>query len=237
MILAFETASQVGGVALADAGRLLGERPLGRSGRQHAAELLGAVDALLAEAGRVLEDVEAIALSIGPGSFTGLRIGLASALGLCFGTERNIVPVPTLAALALQAGDAPLIVPMLDARKGQVYTGLYGPPGLELREDAVLEPIPWLRELRELPGADPITVLGPGAQLYQNEIRSQLGARLQLLDTHAGDPRAAEVAQLGQQLLEQGAALRPDRVQLRYLRPAEAEQKRCALQAPGKPIS
>ncbi len=237
MILAFETASEIGGVALAEGGVLLGERVLGAGGRQHAAELLVALDALLAETGRSLDRVESIALSIGPGSFTGLRIGLATALGLCFGTERTIVPVPTLAALSLQAGEAGPIVPMLDARRGQVYTGIYAPGGVALCEDAVLDPLPWLEQLRALEGGDPVTLLGPGARLYQNEIRTVLGARARLLDAEAGELRARSVARLGEPLLREGAALPPGKVALCYLRPAEAEQKRCALHGPGKPIS
>ena len=75
-------------------------------------------EALLREHGRTFADVEAIALSIGPGSFTGLRIGLATALGLCFRGPCTIVPVPTLAALALNAGAVSPIVPMLDVQAG-----------------------------------------------------------------------------------------------------------------------
>ncbi len=237
MILAFETASEIGGIALAERGVLLGERVLGAGTRQHAAELLVALDALLAETGRALDRVESIALSIGPGSFTGLRIGLATALGLCFGSERTIVPVPTLAALSLQAGEARRIVPMLDARRGQVYSGIYAPGGVALCEDAVLDPLPWLEQVRALAGGDPITLLGPGARLYQNEIRTVLGARARLLDAEAGEPRARSVAWLGERLLRESGALPPAKVALRYLRPAEAEQKRCALHASGKPIS
>ncbi len=94
--IAFESATEVASVALLDADRVIGERRVDALQR-HAATLLVGLDALLAEAGEKLEDYERIAVSVGPGSFTGLRIGLALALGLCFGTERRIVPVSTLA--------------------------------------------------------------------------------------------------------------------------------------------
>ena len=103
MLLALDTSGERGSLALFDGERLVGETWLD-AGERHAASLLVCLDRLLAEHATSLARIDRIALSIGPGSFTGLRIGLASALGLAFGTERLLVPVPTLAALATQAG-------------------------------------------------------------------------------------------------------------------------------------
>ncbi len=230
-MLAIETSSERGGVALCEGERPLGERGL-ETDRQHAGGLLPAIDALLAECGVGLERVETIALSVGPGSFTGLRIGLATALGLCFGTGRGIVPVPTLAALSLQAGRLPRIAPMLDARKGQVYAGLYGPAALALRDDCVTDPAPWLAELRE---EGEIAFLGPGAHLYRNEIHGLLGGEARLLEAALGWPRAASVGALGSIMLRRGRAQRPETVRLRYLRASEAEERR-ALHPRAEPI-
>ena len=236
MILAVETAAERGGVALAEGEKLLGERVIGVATQQHASELLPALHGLLEELGWELARVDLIALSIGPGSFTGLRIGLATALGLCFGTSRRIVPVPTLSALSLQAGDVDSIVPMLDARKGQVYTGLYGPGGVSRRPEVVTDPLPWLRELSaELPG--PLWLLGPGARLYRNEIYTVLGERAHVLAPERGQPRAAAVASLGYRLAREGVLLEPERVVPRYLRRPQAEQKRRAGHVPREPIS
>jgi tRNA threonylcarbamoyladenosine biosynthesis protein TsaB len=126
---------------------------------------------------------------------------------------------------------------MLDARKGQVYCGLYAAGARALCEDRVSDPLPWLRQLAELPGSDPITLLGPGAHLYRNEIQTVLGARAQLLPVERGEPRAGAVAELGARGLAEGAARPPEQVTLCYLRLADAEQKRLALHDPGKPIS
>ena len=237
MILAIETAAEQGGVALFEGQELLGERRIGEGGPHHTAELLPAVDALLAETGRELAQVECIALSVGPGSFTGLRIGLATALGLSFGTARLIAPVPTLAALSLGAGEVEPIVPMLDARKGQVYAGVYGPGGRALAEDRVVDPLPWLEELASLHGSGPIALLGSGAQLYRSEIEKVLGARGRLLPVEAGRPRAAWVAWLGARLAAAGALLPPEQVELCYLRRPEAEEKRAAGHSEREPIS
>ena len=232
MLLALETSSESGGVALLEGDEILGEAPIGGREPQHAAALLPAVDALLAGAGRQLDEVDLIAVSVGPGSFTGLRIGLATALGLCFGTGRQIVPVPTLAALAASAGDVSPIAPMLDARRGQLYTGLYDGSGAVLHEDCVTDPLPWLAALAALPGADPVWLLGPGAHLYRNEIEVVLGRHGRLLDVETGRPRAANVGRLGARLAREGGALPPEQITLRYLRRAEAEDKRRAGQPP-----
>src|SRR5262249_3695794 len=128
MLLALETSAERGGVALFEGGALLGEADVPERER-HAASLLVWLDTLLGRVGRRLDDVERIALAIGPGSFTGLRIGLATALGLAFGTRRTLVPVPTLAALAFQAETPGLCAPLLDARRGEVYAGLYDGEG------------------------------------------------------------------------------------------------------------
>ena len=158
------------------------------------ASLLAAIDRLLGACERRLEEVEALALSVGPGSFTGLRIGLGTALGLCFGAERSVVPVPTLAALSLHAAGFERVAPLLDARKGQVYAGLYGPGAKPLEADRVCDPTAFLRRLQ---GQGPVALLGPGAELYQGEIDSLLGAEATRLGAPLDWPRPASVGLLG----------------------------------------
>ncbi len=197
---------------------MVGEQELPR-GREHAASVLVAVDALLADAGVTLERVERIALSIGPGSFTGLRVGLATALGLCFGTDRKIVPVPTLAALSLHAEGFALRAALLDARRAEIYAGLYGPAAHALRDDCVTPPEPWFHSLR---GLGRIAFLGSGARLHRAEIERALGRDAVLLPDAAGIPRAASVGRLG----ATASAVEPAAVELRYLRVPEAEARR-----------
>ncbi len=211
MILAIETATSTGGVALLEGETLVAETPLEGGRQQHAAQLLLAVDALLGEVS--FEQVEGIALSIGPGSFTSLRIGLATALGLCFATERWIVAVPTLAALSLQgSGDA--VVPMLDARKGQIYTGVYAADGTVHTPDCVAAPLAWLESL----SGDAYCLLGPGVATCRNEIARVLGARARVLDDAVGRPSAASVGRIGARLAAEGHAQNPRDIELRYVR-------------------
>ncbi len=209
-------------MAFLEGARCLAEVELPR-GREHAGAILLTVDTALARAGARLLDVDRIALSIGPGSFTGLRVGLATALGLCFGTERRIVPVPTLAALSLSAVGHARIAPLLDARRGQIYAGLYGPDAAPLRDDSVVDPLPWLESLRSL---GRVAFLGSGAWVYAGEIARVLGADAEILPAAAGVPRAASVGALAERIAARGGALEPAAVELRYLRAPEAEAAR-----------
>jgi tRNA threonylcarbamoyladenosine biosynthesis protein TsaB len=223
LCIALETAAEHGGVALLEGERVLGEQPLA-AGQGQAGGVLVALDALLREHRRSLDEVSLIALSIGPGSFTGLRVGLATALGLGFGSELRIAPVSTLAALSLHAGPG-LCVPLLDARKGQVYAGLYRAGGEALAEDSVCDPLPFLRTLLE---AQRVTLIGPGAQLYRREIEGVLGARARIVDAERSWPCAAAVGLLGERLAAAGLLLPAGEVQLRYLRASQAEVEAAA---------
>ena len=232
MLLALETSAERGGVALFAGDTLLGEEDVAENER-HAATLLVGLERLLARVGRRQDEIETIALAIGPGSFTGLRIGLATALGLAFGTERKLVPVPTLAALALQAGDAALVAPLLDARRGEVYAGLYGPGPRELQPDRCSALADFLADL---PREGAIALLGSGVAPHRAELEAALGTRAHTLPEAAGVLRARTVGRLGLRLLENGMACAPERIELRYLRRAEAEAKRLALHANRGPV-
>ncbi len=232
MLLALETSAQRGGVALFEDGTLVGEADVAADER-HAASLLMCLDALLARVRRELREVDRIALAIGPGSFTGLRIGLATALGLAFGTERTLVAVPTLAALALQAEGAGWVAPLVDARRGEVYAGLYDANANALLPDTCASVSDFLATL---PGREPIAFLGSGAELHRAQLTVALGARARFLPAATGVLRARSVGVLGHRLALAGADLPPERVELRYLRRAEAEAKRLALHSNAEPI-
>jgi tRNA threonylcarbamoyladenosine biosynthesis protein TsaB len=219
VILALETAVEVGGVALLEGPELIAEQVIG-PGQRQAAAVLVAVDQLLRETGRRLDQIELIALSVGPGSFTGLRIGLATALGLAFDSTLRIAPVSTLAALSLHGGQAEPLAVLLDARRGQVYAGLYAPGGRALRPDAVDDVERWLGNLPA--AATPLHLLGSGAQRYRERIAAVLGGRARFLPPELGVPRAASVGALGQRIAAAGGALAPAEVELRYLRASDA---------------
>jgi tRNA threonylcarbamoyladenosine biosynthesis protein TsaB len=131
LTLAFDTATEVATSALVDDGEVLGER------HSRAQTLLEDVDALLRQGGAHPRDLDVLAVGIGPGSFTGLRIGLAAAQGLALSLDLQGAGVSTLAALA--AG-APGAVPVIDARRGEIFTLVDGAPAVLAPAALELEP-------------------------------------------------------------------------------------------------
>jgi tRNA threonylcarbamoyladenosine biosynthesis protein TsaB len=126
IILALETATMCGSVALVSENRCLAEFSL-QTGETHSRRLLAGVDWLLQETGIDWPSIDAVAVSQGPGSFTGLRIGLATAKGLAMAGGAKLIGIGTLDGLAAQlfaAGEV-LICPVLDARKKEVYCGFF----------------------------------------------------------------------------------------------------------------
>ena len=232
MILALETATEAGGVALLDGSDPIAECATG-PGPPQAGSLLRAIDELLAESGLALEQVDLIALSVGPGSFTGLRVGLATALGLSFGQPLKIAPVSTLAALSLHAGNRLRIAPVLDARKSQIYAGLYARDAVPVFPDRLADPDEWAESLR---GSGRVHLLGSGADLYRERFAAALGADAEFLPESRGRPRAVSVGRLGGRIARRGAALLPEQVRLRYLRAADAKLPDAAGQARGEAI-
>jgi tRNA threonylcarbamoyladenosine biosynthesis protein TsaB len=131
LTLAFDTATQVATSALVDDGEVLGQRA------SRAQLLLEDVDALLRQGGAHPRDLGAVIVGIGPGSFTGVRIGLAAARGLALSLDLPGAGVSTLAALAAGAPDA---LPVIDARRREVFTLVDGSPAVLAPDDLVVEP-------------------------------------------------------------------------------------------------
>lgn len=189
--------------------------------RWHAASLPALVEQALARAKRRLEDVEAVAVSIGPGSFTGLRIGLALAKGIVFAGGLKLATVPTLEALAHAAPVAPgaIVCAALDARKQEVYAALFDVTEAgrrRLTPDAVLSPA---RLLERLPTG--CVLVGDAAATYP-----QLGARARVLALDLCPPRGVVVARLGWARLAAGEEASPGETEPVYVRPSEAEINR-----------
>jgi tRNA threonylcarbamoyladenosine biosynthesis protein TsaB len=219
LLLAIETATRATGVALLRGGELLAEER--RDDGPAAEVLLPAVDAVLARAGAVLADIETFAVSIGPGSFTGLRIGLATVKGFCFGGASRVVPVPTLAALARGApAGTGTAVAVLDARRGERYAAAFRPGELEARDwlpEGVYRPEEIAARIEE-----PVVLVGEGLAPCAAALSPRLGAEVAAFETL---PAAGHVALLARgSAAVSAAALVP-----RYLRRAEAEVRRTGV--------
>src|SRR5215471_18827853 len=203
-LLAVESATLSGGAALLDDDRLLGEITLNIA-ITHSERLLAAVDRLVADCGLVPADLDALAVSVGPGSFTGLRVGLATVKGLAMALDLPVAPVPTLDALAarLPFADAP-VCPILDARKGEVYLSLYRWDGQAMRRECeylALSPRAAAERLKP-----PVIVLGDGVTSCLPYL-AHLGAGLRVAPASLMAPSAAVVGRLGRQALAAGQAV------------------------------
>jgi tRNA threonylcarbamoyladenosine biosynthesis protein TsaB len=184
-----------------------------------AESLLPTVDRLLAQAGVREGDVEAYAVSVGPGSFTSLRIGIATAKGLAFGTGRPVAPVSTLAALARAAGrPAERVVALLDARRGELYAASWTHGG-ERADPAVPQglyaPAALLERLPER-----CVLVGEGVALLEG---LSLGPGVERVPPPRAEPHARHVGALGVRLLERGEAVQAAALLPDYGRAAEAE--------------
>jgi tRNA threonylcarbamoyladenosine biosynthesis protein TsaB len=228
LLLAIESATESASVALAHGADVLAASAIA-AGRPASESLLPAILAVLDEAGVALADLDAFAVSIGPGSFTGLRVGVATVKGLAFGGGQPVVPVPTLAALALRAArpDA-CVAALLDARRGEVYAALYrgdpaAPPQLA---PAVLAPDALADAIERQAGDAPLVAVGAGVQVVADVLRSRFGGRLTLVGGAAGRPDAIAVARLGARLLASGRSVAADAIAPVYVRRAEAEVQR-----------
>lgn len=222
LVLAVETATATASVALWRGGELLGERGA-PEGAPAAAVLLPALDALLGEAALGLDAVDAFAVSVGPGSFTGLRIGVATVKGLAFGTGRPAVAVPTLQALAAAAPAGGPAAAVLDARRGEVYAAGFeegGAPAAWLPEGVY----PAANLVERLPPG--CRVVGEGVAVCAGALRAAPDATRVLVPPPEGRARAAHVGALAARVLAAGGVHDPAELVPRYVRRAEAEVKR-----------
>jgi tRNA threonylcarbamoyladenosine biosynthesis protein TsaB len=221
--LAIECATETVGVALLDGEEILAEFYLG-PGRHHAEVLLPALEKLLSLSGIPIEKIDLLACTIGPGSFTGVRMGVSTVKGLALAMGKPIVGVSTLEALAMNAFPATgLICPLLDARREQVYAGLYrmGPDGFP--ERAVPERLTDIVQLlRDLP-ADEVGFIGDGALRYRERILEFRPEGSILSGSGQHRLHASAVGRIGLHRDSRGRGEDPLTFLPKYLRPSEAE--------------
>lgn len=226
LILAFETSAKAASVALTEGQKLLGES-YQNTGLTHSQTLLPMAQELLRSCGKTPDQVEAVAVAAGPGSFTGIRIGVAAAKGFSWGKQLPCCGVSTLEAMARSLGIYQgLVVPVMDARRSQVYTATFLAESGRLSrqcEDRAIS----LQELgEELRIADqPIFLVGDGSNLCYNTLRDTV-PNLVLPPEHLMHQRAIGVALVAADKLAageicDGAALTPN-----YLRLSQAERER-----------
>jgi tRNA threonylcarbamoyladenosine biosynthesis protein TsaB len=220
-ILALETATRCCSVAVRVGERLAAETTA-VSERTHSAHLMTMVRETLKTADVALPAIDGFAVSLGPGSFTGLRIGISTVQGLAFAAGKPCVGVSSLEALALQGLPWPHgICALMDARKGEVYAGFYRERDSRLERLAPEKVAPLTVVLHAI--HTPHLFIGDGAVLYRDAIRSSLGELAHFVPPERNLPRAGMVARLAQPPLCAGQAVDPARLIPRYLRQSDAE--------------
>lgn len=229
LILSLDTSTLVSSVALAEHDCLLAELTL-QTHKTHSERLMPHIAELVEKADKKKTDIQAIAVSIGPGSFTGLRIGLATAKALAYALKVPIVGVPTMAALAYNCfAPGATIVPMLDAQKGNVYYASYKWDKNKLVEESAPEVDSAQSVIKKLAqSVKPVLALGEAAIMYQDEIRQH--EIINLPPANSIISRAGSVALLGLERLENSHFDDVETLEPLYIRKSEAErlwEQRC----------
>jgi len=240
-VLAMDTSTLVMGVAPLDEGRLLGEM-LTNQKKNHSVRLMPTVESLLAGLDVAPRDIQLIAVGMGPGSYTGVRIGVTTAKMMAWALAVPLVGVSTLLAMAASVGPVDgWVCPLIDARRGRVYTGLYRyeAGGLRLvRSETVAVWTDWVADVLA-PLEGPVWLAGEDALLHRDKALARLGGRLHLPAPEHRLPRPSQVGRLALEwhrgllssqnlpepvvVVAQGADIH--RFVPRYLQKTEAEQK------------
>jgi tRNA threonylcarbamoyladenosine biosynthesis protein TsaB len=202
-ILGLDTSISVASVAISEGGRLVAEDFYPRKGSaegsgaksNHAEIILPLVDSVLRPAGIGLSEVAGIAVSIGPGSFTGVRIGLSTVKGLAYGTGMPAVGISTLQAIAARvAGFEGRVCPILDARKGEVYAAVFRIWGNQLErltQDALMPLLSFLEELRGPGKPEPCLFIGDGVTAYRPVLERVPDLQIYVADVIGGSVNCA----------------------------------------------
>lgn len=230
-IVGLDSSGLVASVAVAEDDKLLAEYTVNYK-KTHSQTLLPMLDEIVSMIELDLHSIDAIAVAGGPGSFTGLRIGSATAKGLGLALEKPLIRIPTVDGLAYNlCGARELVCPLMDARRNQTYTGLYEfehhTMNTLISQRAVgIEEI--LEKINEF--ERDVVFLGDGVPVFEEQIRQRCHGTFWFAPAHMNRQRAASLAVLGQQYYRQGRIQTAMEHQPEYLRMAQAERERLLKQ-------
>ena len=226
LILAFETSAKAASVALTEDRKLLAES-YQNTGLTHSQTLLVMAEDLLKQCGKTVADVTAVAVANGPGSFTGIRIGVAAAKGFAWGAELPCVGVSTLSAMAVGLGIwQGYVCPVMDARRSQVYNALFHVDCgkyTRIREDRAISLQELGEDVKNLP--EPVFLVGDGSILCYNTLSEKVPGLI-LPPEARMHQRASGVALEAERLLLGGGSFPSEALVPNYLRLSQAERER-----------
>ena len=231
-VLGIDSSGMVATVAVVEDTQMLAEYTINYK-KTHSQTLLPMLDEVAKMMELDLNTIDAIAVAAGPGSFTGLRIGSATAKGLGLALKKPLVSVPTLEGIAYNfCGSEKVICPMMDARRSQVYTGIYEfqENTLKVLEDQMAVPVEEVLEKLNQTGRE-VILAGDGVPVYLELIEKNLKVPYLLAPAHLNRQRAGAVAVLGIQYAKEGKLESAMEHQPDYLRLSQAERERAQKQA------
>lgn len=226
-ILGIDSSGLVASVAVTSDDTVVAEFTVNNK-QTHSQTLLPMIEQAVKFADIELKEIDAIAVAAGPGSFTGLRIGAATVKGLGLVLQKPVVPVPTLEGMAYQLAESDgIICPVMDARRNQVYTGIFRMKDGELevcKEQCAMDIRELLKELGHY--SEKVHFLGDGVPVYQNVIREEFSGNFSFAPAHLSRQRAAAVAVLGERYYQAGKVETAAEHKPVYLRKSQAERER-----------
>ena len=224
IILSIDSSTPVAGIAVSDGKKLLGEVMINTQ-NTHSEKLMPMVAQLLHDLQMSIQQIDAVAITCGPGSFTGLRIGMATAKGIVQGGNKKLIAIPTLDTLAQNLNHYPgIICPIMNAQKKQVYTAIYKSTetGMERLSDyQAIEAETLAEQLLAL--GETVWFTGDGVDAFADVFRSKLGEQCRLADGNTVLPRAGALAMLAAERAEQEQFDDLYQAELIYIRKSEAE--------------
>lgn len=226
-ILALDSSGLVASVAIMEEEQTIAEYTVNYK-KTHSQTLLPMLDEIVKMTEMDLNTIDAIAIAGGPGSFTGLRIGSATAKGLGLALGKPLIHVPTLEGLACNLyGCSSLICPIMDARRNQVYTGVYrlNESGLQVVKEQMAIDVGVLAEQLNALG-EAVTFLGDGVPVYRNQLEEKLTVPFAFAPANMNRQRAASVGLRGFQYYREGRMETAAEHQPDYLRVSQAERER-----------
>ena len=236
-ILGIDTSGLVGAVAIADGDLLLSQFSI-QYKTTHSEILMPMLDDICKKIHLDLKSIDVIAVAKGPGSFTGLRIGSATAKGLALALDKPIIPIPTVDGIAYNLyGVEKIICPMMDARRNQVYTGLYTfaagtPEGKSLERKFEMQIIheQFATSVEDIASrineiGKPVVLLGDGVPVYRDQIDKLLKVPYSIAPMHQNRQNAAALVSLAMQYASEGRMVSADEFAPDYLRLSQAERE------------
>ena len=222
LILGIETSTKTCSIALTDGKKIRDETSI-FLGLFHSERLIPLVDEILKRNSKAIKDIDGIAVSVGPGSFTGIRVGVSTARGLAQSLNVPLVGIPSLDGLAFGLGTSGEVVcPMIDALRREIYTALYeGKRRLTPHQLIGIED--WLEKMRNR--KETILFLGEAVDIYEGLIKDFLKNKAKIVDKEQRYASAARIAELGLEKFISGEGKKFDQIFPLYLRRPEAEVK------------